>query len=306
MGFYVPGMFFYDGRRGRFPALSVTGPDCALGCGHCQGKLLEPMIPADDPQSLIQSALNLHKNGALGILISGGCDGRGRLPWARFKGAIESIKQQTSLLVAVHTGFVDRRQAGELAAAGVDVAMFDVIGDEETLRLVYGLDGRALVADSLMALVEAGLEVVPHVVVGLHHGRIKGEERAVEMIAGAGIGSVVFVVFMPLKGTPMARLAPVDVNDVVGLMARIRIEHPDLVQHLGCAKPRGKYHRALDCLAIKSGVNHVAIPAPEAVDLAEKMGLETNWSETCCAVGSRDIALITARESRWTARTTYA
>lgn len=304
VGFHVPGMFFYDGRRGRFPALSVTGARCDLNCGHCAGRLLGPMIDVSDPQTLVRRAEAVARDGAQGVLISGGCDGRGRLPWERFAGAVARIKEETNLTVAAHTGFVDRPQAEALKRAGVDTAMFDVVGDEATLRLVYGLDGPTRVADSLAALVEAGLRVAPHVVVGLHAGRIVGEERAVEMIAASGCSSVVFVVFMPQPHTPFEHAPPPPIEEVIRLIARARLQYPDLVQHLGCAKPRGEYRRDLDAAALRAGVNHLAIPAPQAVDLAPGLGREVFWTETCCAIDHR--AAMTTRDETWTARTTCA
>ncbi|MBW2618233.1 MAG: hypothetical protein JRC92_05105, partial [Deltaproteobacteria bacterium] len=66
---------------------------------------------------------------------------------------------------------------------------------------------------------------------------------------------------------------------------RTRLSHPELVQHLGCAKPRGAYRGRLDLLALRAGVNHLAIPAPQAVEAAPGLGLEPFWSETCCALG---------------------
>ena len=285
VGFFLPGMFVYDGRRGRFPAISLTGAECRLGCLHCRGRLLETMSPAQDPAVLLKSARQVAKSGGRGLLISGGCDLEGRLPWTRFADALARIKAETGLHVAVHAGFPDGRQADLLKRAGVDSVMLDVIGDDETQAAVYGLNGANRAAESLTALTEAGLTVIPHVVVGLHFGQLRGEERAVEMISRARVGRVVFVVFMPLAGTPMAGLSPPPVEEVVGLMVQTRLAHPELVQHLGCAKPRGGYRRRLDLLALRAGVNHLAIPAPQAVEAAPSLGLEPFWSETCCALG---------------------
>jgi uncharacterized radical SAM superfamily protein len=285
LGLYLPGMFVYDGRRGRFPAVSLTGSECALGCGHCRGQLLAQMAPAVRPGQLLDLARRAKTQGHLGLLVSGGCDQAGRLPWAAFADDLAAVKAETGLFLAVHAGFVDPAQARSLKAAGVDLALLDVIGDDDTARRVYNLPGRGVVEASLAALVEAGLDLAPHVVVGLDFGRLKGEEAAVELIAASGAGRVIFVVLMPLAGTAMTGLAPPEVEDVAGLICRARLAHPELVQHLGCAKPRGAYHRRLDRLAVRAGVNHLAIPAPAAVDLAGELGLEPAWAETCCALG---------------------
>ncbi len=284
VGFHVPGMFVYESRRGRFPAVSLTGGRCELNCLHCRGRLLEGMAPVTLAEELPTAARRVKAAGGEGMLVTGGCDKSGRLPWPRFAEALSEAKRETGLVIAVHSGFVDDAQARLLAQAGVDVVFFDVIADDQTLAAVYGLDRPGLARRSLEALVGAGLRVVPHVVAGLHFGRLKGEEEAVEIIAGLGLESLVFVVFMPVKGTPLAAAAPPDLHDVVRLIARTRLAHPDMRLGLGCAKPRGAYHRDLDRLALMAGVNHLAIPAPAAVTLAGEMGLEATWSENCCGV----------------------
>lgn len=288
VGFYVPGMFVYDGRRGKFPALSLTGLECGLDCLHCKGQLLTRMTPATDPKGLLETAQKAWEKGHLGLLISGGCDSRGRLPWEKFYGALAQIKAETGLTLAVHAGFVDKNQARGLRKAGVDLAMMDVIGDERTAREVYRLESLEVVRKALDALVGAGLEVVPHVVVGLDHGKIQGEAEAARMIAESGAGRIVFVVFMPLKNTAMAGVEPPPVREVINLIVRTRVDFPELVQHLGCAKPRGRYHRNIDRLALRAGINQIAIPAPEAVEEAEELGLTIRWAETCCAVAATD------------------
>ena len=286
IGFHVPGLFVYNGQRGRFPGISLTGTECQLNCAHCNGTLLESMLPAPEPDILLAKARQADRAGQVGLLLSGGCDANGRLPYDRFYETIARIKEETNLFVAVHTGFPDRGQADRLKAAGVDLAMIDLIADEPTLKNVYHLDGADRAADGLAALVEAGLEVAPHVVVGLNGGRLGGEEKAVEIIGASGVNRIVFVVFMPLKRTALAQAEPPSIEEAISLIAGARIGFPDLVQHLGCAKPRGRYHRDMDLLAVRAGVNHIAIPAPEAVDAADRMGLNITWTRACCAVGS--------------------
>ena len=57
--FSIPGMVSYHddslpSRKDRFAAISITGSHCDLLCGHCKGKLLESMIPAQDPKIFLQ------------------------------------------------------------------------------------------------------------------------------------------------------------------------------------------------------------------------------------------------------------
>src|SRR3990172_2513809 len=75
--FSIPGTASYHdntlpSQKDRFAAISITGNHCALRCEHCNGKLLESMIPAEDPETFLKVADQLRLKGALGILVSGG------------------------------------------------------------------------------------------------------------------------------------------------------------------------------------------------------------------------------------------
>jgi uncharacterized radical SAM superfamily protein len=180
--FYLPGMIRYGKMRGLYPALSLTGNRCQLLCEHCKGLLLKPMIKAEDPETLITKCLKLAHSGHSGVLLSGGSDREGRLPWKKFYQAIKKIKTETDLFLSVHSGFLDFNTAVALKEAGVDQALIDVMGDEETAKKIYHLDSLQKVITSLENLFKSGLDVVPHIVAGLMHGKIQGEYNALHII----------------------------------------------------------------------------------------------------------------------------
>jgi len=80
-----------------FPSISVTGSSCSLMCQHCKGKLLQRLIPATTNEELEKKALLLHRSGAKGILLTGGCDERGRVPIKSLIPAIKKIKEKLTL-----------------------------------------------------------------------------------------------------------------------------------------------------------------------------------------------------------------
>ena len=85
-----------------------------------------------------------------------------------------------------------------MESAGIDSAMMDVIGAEETIRDVYHLDRPVEDFEAtLAALTATSMEVVPHIVIGLHYGRLRGEGRALEIVARHPIHALVLVVVMP-------------------------------------------------------------------------------------------------------------
>lgn len=287
--FYVPGMFVCNGVKGKYPAVSITGSECELQCEHCKGNLLEPMIPALNPDELIQRCLRLDQKGAVGCLISGGSTRDGRLPWSEFAPAIAEIKKQTDLKVSVHTGYLDKSEASALKQAGVDQALIDVIGDEDTLKEIFHLDiGLERVEETLAALFGAGLSVVPHIITGVYYGEIRGEMRALEMIAQYTPELLVYIVMMPLTRTPLFKLlnkldkpAPQEVAEII---ARGRLAMPGTIMSLGCARPRNKRGELIEQYALDCGINRMALYSDEVVQQAQDYGLEITYEKSCCSV----------------------
>jgi len=172
--FYAPSFVYYKSKYFRpshdaFPSISITGSFCALKCKHCNEKVLSTMVPALTPEELFDVCTKLKNNGAVGCLISGGCLPDGSVPIDKFVDAIAQIKKKLGLTVITHTGVVDFSTAKRLKAAGVDAALIDIIGSDETIREVYRLDVSIEDYDkSLRAFHEVGIPFVPHVLVGLH------------------------------------------------------------------------------------------------------------------------------------------
>jgi hypothetical protein len=280
--FFLPGMFTLDGRTGDYPALSITGPRCELRCEHCQGRLLESMIPAEDPDALFEKCLALERQGCRGVLISGGCDRDGCLPWEAFLPAIRAVKEKTNLFISAHAGFIRENDAAGLKRARVDQALVDVIGDDETLQRIYRVPfGVERVVAGLEALRVAGLPVVPHIVCGIDHGRMKGERKALEILASFQVEQVVILSLMGLPGTPLQRAKPPEAEAVAELMALARFKMPKTSISLGCARPRG--NTRLEVLAVDAGVNRMALPSAEALERARSYGLEIRYQKTCCS-----------------------
>lgn len=283
--FYLPGMITLNKERGKYPAVSITGNKCELNCDHCGSGLLESMAPSLTPDDLLERCIRLEKAGNVGCLISGGCSRDGCLPWEFFVEALSEIKKRTSLFISVHSGLIDFATAVKLKEAGVDQALIDVVGDDETLKTVYHLDtGVKSIRHSLSALKRAQLPVVPHIVAGLNYGKIRGELNALKILSGFNPEKLVIVVLMPLDGTPMQGVSPPGPFEVAEILARARIELPDTLISLGCARPRGKISEEMERIAIDSGVNRMAIWSGEALLRAKDYGLEVQFHKTCCSV----------------------
>lgn len=283
--FSLPGMFRCNGTAGKYPALSITGARCRLECAHCLGKILAPMIPTADPRALLERCLELDRKGNLGVLVSGGCDEEGRLPWDTFLPALKEVKRRTNLDVSIHSGFVDEATALRLKDTGVDQVLIDVIGDDATYREIYHLEsGVSRLHATLKALTGARLPIVPHIVCGLHYGKMKGERKALEIVAGLAVPLLVVVSFMRIPNTPMWHIAPPAAEDVAELIAEARLRMPRTEVSLGCARPRG--NTRLETLALDAGVTRMALPSEAALERARFHGLEVRYQKTCCSVAT--------------------
>jgi uncharacterized radical SAM superfamily protein len=286
--FYAPSFMYYKTRyycssTVDFPTISVTGKNCTLKCGHCSGKVLETMYPATTPDQLLELCKRLKQEGASGCLISGGCLPDGSIPLGHFADTIGRIKSELGLTVVVHTGLIDSGTARSLAQNGVDTALIDVMGSDETISEICNLNARVEdYARSLGVLNEARISFVPHVITGLHYGKLKGERYALEMISKFKPSALVIIAFMPIRGTTMEGIRPPKPVDIAKVIVAARLMMPGIPLVLGCMRPKGKHRKETDVLAIKCGVAAIAFPAEEAVAFAREQGYGITFSSQCC------------------------
>lgn len=296
MIFYMPGMVHFDTDfytaidLNRFPSISLTGTSCQLNCEHCKGKLLETMIPATTPEKLYNVCKQIADSGGHGCLISGGSELDGSVPMEQFLPTIKRIKEELDLDVVVHTGFVRPEIAEGLGEAGIDGVMLDIIGSDETLRSICHLDQTVEELDrSLTLLEENNIPVIPHIVVGLHYGEMKGERKALSILSKHKSEAVVVVAFMPLDQTPMGNVVPCTPEEIARVVLASRLILQDTPILLGCARPKGDHKSETDVLSIKAGVNGMAYPSQEGYEYSVEMGLKVDYSEECCSLIYRDI-----------------
>lgn len=236
------------------------------------------------PEKLFELCLRLRQENAQGCLVSGGCLPDGSVPLDGFISTLERIKKELGLTVFVHTGITNLGSAISLKSAGVDVALIDVIGSNETIKKIYNLKVTLKnYSNSLKALDEAGLYFVPHVIVGLNEGKLDGELQALKMISQVKPSAVVIIAFMPIPGTSMSKTSPPKPIDIAKVSLVARLMFPEIPLILGCMRPKGELRSKTDVLALKAGVDAVAFPSEEAIKYAEREGCEFSFSSYCCA-----------------------
>jgi uncharacterized radical SAM superfamily protein len=272
--------------KNAFPAFSVTAGGCALMCDHCQAKILEPMIPATSPEMLERKVREMAAAGSLeGFLLSGGSTRRNEIRYERYLPVVERLKRDfPQLKIALHSALLDVPRAQAIASAGVDTVMMDVIGAQDTIREVYHLERPVEDFEAtLEALCATTMEVVPHIVIGLHYGRILGEPNALDIVSRHRVHSLVLVVIMPFYAKPgtFATPATSDVGRIF-LQARERISDREVL--LGCARPPGMHRRVTDAYAVMAGLDGIAFPAEGTVAVAHAIGRPAGQEHACCSI----------------------
>ncbi len=251
--------------------ISLTGEQCALQCAHCGGQYLCHMQP-------IWSA---EAGGATSALVSGGCDLQGRVPVTEHLERIAAIRDGRRL--NWHVGLIDEEDMRAILPY-VDVISFDMVGEVETIREVYGLKATAEDYIGTYAMLREYVPVIPHITVGLRGGQIGHERAAMDLLAETGLEALVFIVFIPTPGTKYAGRAPPPVEEVALLLAEARQRFPQASLQLGCMRPRRSYRAHLDPLAVQAGVNGIVSPAREAVAEAAARGLRAIETRECCVL----------------------
>ena len=268
----------------RFPNISVTGTRCALNCAHCNGYYLVGMTGAETPSRLKRLCTKLDADGAIGLLVSGGSNIHGRVLLDGFYGALRWVKENTDLIINVHTGLLDAETAEKISSTGIDIASVDVVGSDDTIRRVYGLN--ATVEDywnTLEALVNAGVpHVVPHICVGLDFGEIRGEAVALDMAKKLDSELIVILGLIPTAGTTMETVEPPSSEDIAKVVAAARLLCPKSDIALGCMRPRNDKAK-MERLAVNAGVNRIVLPSKSTVDLVQTE-FSVKQLDGCCSL----------------------
>lgn len=249
--------------------VSVTGRQCALNCAHCGGHYLEGM----------RALADVSETAATSLLISGGCDRRGRVPMTGHLDDLAPLAQGKR--TNWHLGLVDEQDVATLQPL-LDVVSFDFVGDEETLREVYGLNVSADDYERCYAMLAARARVVPHVTIGLHGGKLGHELPALQRLSAYAPETLVLLVLVPTPGTRYAAVEPPPLAEVARLLAEARLRFPHTSLQLGCMRPKGEYRQRLDELAVRAGVNVIVNPAREARALATALRLAWRTCRECC------------------------
>mgnify|MGYP000870014080 FL=1 len=253
-------MKFYDPKT--LP-VSITGSHCGLKCDHCRGHYLGAM--ATPGEAIL--------TGASSLLISGGFNKEGRLPLSENRGTLLKLKASISKL-NIHPGFLTTTDIDLLKELN-PVISFDFTQDAKVITEIYHL--RRTPADYVseyLRLHQNGLEVVPHICLGLG----TEDHKTLDKILELNPAKVVLLIFRPTKNTPLQEKAFLEIDYIKELWGKFRQNYKgELI--LGCMRPGGLYRQTIDELAARIGFDGIVKPAPQ---LKKKFPTAEVITE-CCA-----------------------
>jgi lipoyl synthase len=220
-------------------------------------------------------------DGAPSCLISGGCDPAGRVPVLAHLDRVRAWRQGRRL--NWHVGLISEAEMAAIAPLA-DLVSFDLVGDDETIREVYGLDRTVQDYVEAYRLIRRYARTLPHITIGLRGGVLGHERPALQLLEEMGADGLVFLVLIPTPGTRYAGRLPPSPAVVADLLAEARLRFPTTPIYLGCMRPKGPYRDELDPLAVRAGVNVIVSPSRAARRRAAELGLATRNMRECCVL----------------------
>ncbi len=285
----------------RFPAISITGGECALECSHCNKKYLDSMKPILKNKDLEDFLMELAKDNGVGVLISGGCEPDGTVPLINFLDTIKKVKSQTNLIINTHTGLLNEETAKKLAEAKVDIISFDVNMDEEIVKNIYHLNKDLSEYKKAVNLLKFHkLNIVPHICIGLYYGKIHKELDSIKFIKESGIDPslIVIIALIPPKFTEELFETPNPI-DIAKVIATLRFVFPHAELSLGCMRPRGNIKIEIEKYALRAGITRIEIPSKKSLVWLKDFDPQVKFKfiSACCAIPQKFEKFALSKES---------
>lgn len=223
--------------KGSFPSISITGNKCYFSCIHCRQKYLKSMIHVEQ-KKLYCKAIELEKNGAKGILISGGLDKNGKVPIDY--SVLKKIKEDTNLLINLHCGFINKSDARLIKESNVDSVSLDFVGSNETIKNILNMPFKVKdYENNVKFLTEENVNTIPHICVGLNQGKIVGEYNSLKILKKYPINSITLLVLIKNE-MEKTKSVNYDIESIKNFFIYTRKEFPKVKLSLGCMRPRIK------------------------------------------------------------------
>jgi hypothetical protein len=252
-------------------SLSLTGDYCYLNCKHCNKHYLKNMATLKDIDILSNMS---------SILLSGGMNNEIKVPVYNFVDKLKEYKNKYNFKYNLHTGFMNYSELEKIKDIS-DAISFDLVGNKETMMNVYGVDKFKDMWSTFDNLINLSFNVKPHITIGLNGGKLTHEKDAINILKDYKIDEIIFLVFIPTKGSFFENENPPKIEDVVDIFNFAKHNIHDVKLTLGCMQPKGIYRKELQekLLGI---ADKIVQPVQNTIDLAKKLNYNITWSYECC------------------------
>lgn len=260
-------------------SISTTKSYCYLNCKHCNKHYLKNMKNIEDIE-------NLAKKGIKSFLISGGMNSKIEVPIIPFFDKLKRIKETYNIKYNIHTGIIDNNiDYIEKLKFLHDAISFDVVGNEDVYKNVYGNNYYKEMMSSFYTLLNEGFNVKPHITIGLNGGEIKHEYDVVKILQNFQnmIDEVIFIVFIPTKNTEFENSNPPNLEEIESIFKFFKNKLPNTTFTLGCMQPKGAYRKKLQILSLKY-MDKITQPITNTIEYAKENKMSIHYSDECCAL----------------------
>lgn len=260
---------------------------CPEDCGYCsqsahhEAKLTRAPLSAVD--EVLSEARQARENGAdrfcLGAAWRDVRDGR------EFDDVLSMVRgiKDLGLEACVTLGMLAEHQAARLAEAGLDFYNHNLDTGSSYYDQIVSTRTHQDRLNTLGHVRNAGIRVCSGGILGMGESRAARAELVFELAAlEPQPESVPINALVPIEGTPMADVEPLDWTEIVRAVAVARIAMPRTVVRLSAG--RTEMHEAAQALCFLAGANSIFVgdellttpnPAPQSdAKLFEKLGLE--------------------------------
>ena len=248
-----------------------------MNCPWCGGYYLKSM------KSLNPKRLKLFK-GKTSVLISGGYDKQGKLPWREHLSFLKKIRRQ-GLKINLHPGICEKEDIEPLKELS-PVISFDFITDDDLLEEAGFSVQKKDFLSSFELLQAQKIRVIPHLLVGRNRGKIKTEYEGLKILADYSLKKLVFLIFIPAPGTAFSAFSPPSLSELEKFFFFAREALPRTDFYLGCMRPRGFGREKIEELAIKYQFVKIVMPAKRTQKQMKENNFRIKEQKECCAFDS--------------------
>ncbi len=241
--------------------LSIKTGGCSEDCGYCaQSARYQTGVRAErlmDPQDVLEVARRARENGStrfcMGAAWKGVRDGE-----ARFEQVLEIVRavSQLGMEVCVTLGQLSLSAAKKLKEAGVTAYNHNLDTSEEFYPQIVSTHTYTDRLETIRAVQQANISVCCGGIIGMGETELD-RLKMLEVLTNFDPApeSVPINCLMPMPGTPLADQSPVDVFELVRLIATTRIALPEAKVRLSAGRTR--LSKEAQALCLFAGANSI-------------------------------------------------